>query len=221
MPKFNVTLNFKVNLYSYDENYAYGDEEEMKEAFDRTDAYYKKYSIEAHVKTFDAFSFVETLIPEEGEILSADWDETKFAIHLVVQTDQSKKELLEELRDVSLEDGEYEGYGESGWVLFTRLPGDEVFAGGRPKEGMNSWCYGNTDYRKNKIQIEEVEEDCDEVVARGKTTITLGALIEKLTKLKESLGHNAPVWHTEFGGLTASTTVETVSETKGGGICIG
>ncbi len=220
MAKFNITLNFKVHLHTYNE--AYDEDGDMKEAFDRTDAYYKMHSIEAHVKTFHAFTFVESLLADD-EILSAEWDEEKFAIHLVVATEKSKKELLDEVRNVSLEDGEYEGYGESGWLLFTRLPGDEVFDGGVLDDETNSWPYGHVDYRSSKIEIEEVEEeeeDCDEVVIRGKTTMTLGALIEKLTELKESLGHNAPVWHAEFGGLTASTTVDTVSKTDGGGICI-
>lgn len=225
MPKFNVTLNLNLHLHEYNEvagEYYDDDEGEMKEAYDRTDAYYKKHSIEEYVKTFHTFTFAENLI-SDGELISADWDKEKLALHMVVETEQSKEQLLDDLRGVSLEDGEYEGYGDSGWLLFTRLPGDEVFNGGEEK----GWLYADVDYRRSKIVINEVEEDeeeeeedCDEVVIRGKTTMTLGALIEELTKLKESLGHNAPVWHTQFGALTASTSVETVAKANGGGICI-
>lgn len=60
---------------------------------------------------------------------------------------------------------------------------------------------------------EEDEEVYDLVTSKGKTTITLGALIDQLNKLKETLGHNAPVWHIEFGGITATNGAE---ECEGG-----
>lgn len=65
--------------------------------------------------------------------------------------------------------------------------------------------------------LTEVEDEarsqvsCDSETDRQ--TMTLGKLIEELMKLKECLGHNAPVWHIEFGSLTVTDTVE---EHRGG-----
>ncbi len=42
----------------------------------------------------------------------------------------------------------------------------------------------------------------------GWTTITLGALIQQLQELQKKLGPNAPVWHVEFGGITATGGAE-------------
>lgn len=42
----------------------------------------------------------------------------------------------------------------------------------------------------------------------GWTTITLGALIQQLKELQKKLGPNAPVWHVEFGGITATGGAE-------------
>ncbi len=42
----------------------------------------------------------------------------------------------------------------------------------------------------------------------GWTTITLGALIQQLLELQKKLGPNAPVWHVEFGGITATGGAE-------------
>jgi hypothetical protein len=54
--------------------------------------------------------------------------------------------------------------------------------------------------KKPKFQ-ETVEVD-------GETTITLGALIRQLLELQKKLGPNAPVWHVEFGGITATGGAE-------------
>jgi hypothetical protein len=54
--------------------------------------------------------------------------------------------------------------------------------------------------KKPKFQ-ETVEVD-------GWTTITLGALIQQLLELQKKLGPNAPVWHVEFGGITATGGAE-------------
>ena len=59
---------------------------------------------------------------------------------------------------------------------------------------------------------EDEEKDEIEVGEYGATTMTLGRLIEKLTALKEKLGHNAPVWHAEFGALEITTMVEIYKE---------
>jgi hypothetical protein len=48
----------------------------------------------------------------------------------------------------------------------------------------------------------------DTVEVNGRTTITLGELIRQLQELQKKLGPNAPVWHVEFGGITATGGVE-------------
>jgi len=61
---------------------------------------------------------------------------------------------------------------------------------------------------------EENEEELpDTVTVGGRTTITLDALIKQLETLRESVGGAAPVWHTEFGGITGTKGAE---EWKGG-----
>lgn len=59
----------------------------------------------------------------------------------------------------------------------------------------------------------EKEEQLKSVEAHGRTTITLGALIEQLQELQKTLGFNAPVWHVEFGGITETGGAQ---EWKGG-----
>jgi hypothetical protein len=54
-------------------------------------------------------------------------------------------------------------------------------------------------------QIPEFQET---VEVDGWTTITLGALIQQLLELQKKLGPNAPVWHVEFGGITATGGAE-------------
>jgi hypothetical protein len=54
------------------------------------------------------------------------------------------------------------------------------------------------------------------VEVKGGTTLTLDALIYKLSVLRSRLGGTAPVWHVEFGGVTA---IDTVEEWEGG-VCI-
>ncbi len=48
----------------------------------------------------------------------------------------------------------------------------------------------------------------DTVEVNGRTTITLGELIRQLQELQKKLGPNAPVWHVEFGGITATGGAE-------------
>jgi hypothetical protein len=53
-----------------------------------------------------------------------------------------------------------------------------------------------------------ITEIKDTVEVDGWTTITLGALIQQLLELQKKLGPNAPVWHVEFGGITATGGAE-------------
>ena len=158
MPQFRVTLNFSVNIHHSEGNHFTSKENKIEwsarqAAFERTDVYYIKHDLEDYIKTYDAMGMVEHTICN-GEVLSATWDEDEFAIHMVVETNQTAEELKEDLEMNSLEDGEYEACGESGWILFTRGPDGEVFEGGEGSEDV--WEYGLTDYRDNDIEIEAI-----------------------------------------------------------------
>lgn len=47
-------------------------------------------------------------------------------------------------------------------------------------------------------------EKGQKVVVGGRTTLTLGALIQELQELQKTLGNNVPVWHTQMGGVTGT-----------------
>jgi hypothetical protein len=156
MTKFRVTLKFNLDLHNWEEDDYRIDSRQRKsrqEAFQRTDDYYYKHDPIAYIKSNDALDMVEYIV-SEGEVLSAEWDKKDFAIHMTVETDQTADELGEDLQMNSLEDGEYEACGETGWILFTRGPNDEVFNGGEGSE--NTWEYGLVDYRKTPASIEPI-----------------------------------------------------------------
>lgn len=158
MPQFRVTLHFNVNIhYSDDVQSTY--EESRREwrsrqiAFSRTKAYYDEHDIVDYIKTNSAMGMVECIFCD-AEVKSAEWDNDAFAIHMVVESDQTMEELREDLEMNSLEDGEYEACGESGWILFTRGPDGEVYEGGEGSDDV--WEYGLVDYRDNLIEIKAV-----------------------------------------------------------------
>lgn len=159
MTKYTVTLNFTFEPSYWDDD-MYEVEKTTKKAkkraFERTDKYFEEHDLTEHIKSNDAFGFVEYTI-SDGEVLSAHWDPTKFAIHMVVETDQTPEELKEDLEMNSLEDGEYEACGDTGWIVMTRGPNGEQF--GHPWDLKNYWVYGLTDYRNNTIEVTKLEED--------------------------------------------------------------
>lgn len=157
MPQFRVTLNFTFNSHHYgDDNHAINNNmlKAREAAFERTDVYYIKHDVEDYIKTNDAMGMVEYILCD-GEVLSAEWDKDEFAIHMLVETNQTAEQLKEDLEMNSLEDGEYESCGETGWILFTRGPEGQVYDGGEGSEDV--WEYGLTDYRDNDIEIVEVK----------------------------------------------------------------
>ncbi len=175
MNQFKITLTFNTSVHPchdpYGEYYgreSYGDDyywetkdkqmKERKKAFERTDHYYESHSLEDYVKTFSAMDFVESMFME-AEVISAQWDPAQFKMHIVVKTEQDAEDLQEELEMNSLEDGEYEACGETGWLLFTRGPNGEVFDGGF--DTTDVWEYALTDYRNNPITIAplQIEEN--------------------------------------------------------------
>lgn len=153
MTKFKVTLNFRVNLhYSPHEDEFETQREKWgkrREAFERTDKYYEEHNIVEYLKTYDAMEMVQ-YIPGDAEVLSAEWDPSTFAIHMVVETDQTAEELREDFQMNSLEDGEYEACEETGWILFTRGPNGEIYHG---VDGEDVFEYGLVDFRENSIVI--------------------------------------------------------------------
>ena len=156
MKQYKITLNFTFEAHSADGDYE--EEEDLQEkqkAFQRTEAYYEKHSIIQHIKSFDAMGMVEYMVCE-GEVISAVWDRKEFAIHMVVDTEQDEEELRKDLEMNSLEDGEYEEWEESGWIVMTRGPNDEVFDGSWD-ELKHYWEYGLTDYRCNPIEVKKIE----------------------------------------------------------------
>jgi hypothetical protein len=167
MKQYKVTLNLtfekvdpdldeSVNYEDYDEENEMDMEEKRKrEAFDRTDAYFEENDVGDYVKEVDAFDFTEYTV-HNGDVISAEWDKKKFAVHMIVDTTQSKEELIEDLRWNSLEDGEYEGCGNTGWIVMTRGPKGEEFGEDGKWDMEDFWVYGLTDYRKNKIEVVEL-----------------------------------------------------------------
>ena len=156
MNKFQVTLNFNFEETYFEEGYETEEEiEEKREAFNRTEKFYQETNIVDHIKSFEPMELVEfILMDDNGEVLSAEWDPDKFQIHMTVTTKYQEEDLRETLRMNSLEDGEYEAYGETGWLLFTRGPEGETFNGGMER---GFWNYGCIDYRENPILITKLD----------------------------------------------------------------
>ena len=121
------------------------------EAFQRTHHYYKKHDIVDYIKANPAIDMVEYILCD-GEVISAEWDKGAFAVHMTVETDQAEDDLRNDIWVNSLEDGEYEACGETGWILFTRGPNGEVYNGG--EGSTDTWEYALVDYRDNPIEIE-------------------------------------------------------------------
>jgi len=107
----------------------------------------------AYIKSHDAMGMVE-YICGKAEVISATWDAEAFAVHMVIETEQTADELREDIEMNSLEDGEYEACGETEWILFTRDEEGNPYQGG---EGSGDvWEYGLVDYRQNPIDIQLV-----------------------------------------------------------------
>ncbi len=122
-------------------------------AFDRTSTYYSSHSVIDHIKSYNAFEFVQYLLLDDN-VRSAAWDPEKFAIHMVVSSKKSKYDLEYTLRRYSLEDGDYEAVEDNGWTVKTRLLTGELPTTWQETE--DSWEYGLTDYRRNPIEITRV-----------------------------------------------------------------
>lgn len=164
MPNYKVTLNFNVRVHSPEDGWGEDEDEQTKknEAFARTEAFYKENNMETYIKTFDAMGLVEYVYCE-GEVLSAEWDPENFQIHMVISSDETPKEVTSSLRMNSLEDGEYEGCGESGWIIMTRGKNNEVYYGDWDRIS-EFWEYALLDYRSNPIKVERIEEAVAEPV---------------------------------------------------------
>ena len=188
MKQYKVTLNLRFEEqepscsfdetieYEYDkENELDMEEKEERDAFARTDKYFEDYDVEDYIKENDPLDFVENLICN-GEVISAEWDMMKFQVHMVIDTEMTKEQLIEDLKWSSLEDSEYEGCGNTGWLVMTRGPNNKEF--GAPWDMKGYWIYGLTDYRENPIEVEELaikedipkEEELFTMTEKGKDT---------------------------------------------------
>ena len=175
MNQYKVTLNFTftplhpdVNDVEADDAYLVKTDEEgeeietQEEAFERkkaaharTHAYYKKHDVISYIKESTAKGFIEELYPVDMEIVSAEWTPGKYQIQMVVKTDLTKEEVEETLQNESLEDGVYEGAGDSGWQIWTRGINEEK-VGTHGWDMTDFWVYGESDYRQNEILVEEI-----------------------------------------------------------------
>jgi len=196
MKQYKVTLNFTFTPEwcdveeEYDEDgnllpMEEGEEKEQYEAFQRTEAYFDANGgVEKHVKKNDPMDFVMSLL-SEGEVISAAWDKKAFQIHMVVNTDQTKEELIRDLEMNSLEDGEYEACGDTGWIVMTRGRKGEQF--GPPWDMKNFWVYGITDYRNNPMEVTELGEALEIPPTQELVAITEKgrSMYEALKKAKE------------------------------------
>lgn len=159
MTKFRVTLNMTFTPHYWDDYSSYEENKTEKKAkkaaFERTDNYFAEHDVVAYIKENDALATVENLF-SMAEVLSAEWDPEKFAIHMIVETDESEEEIRSDLELNSLEDGEYEGCGDSAWMVFTRGKNGEPL--GPPWDMKDFWEYGLVDYRENPIEITPIVE---------------------------------------------------------------
>jgi hypothetical protein len=175
MKQYKVTLNFTFTTIHNDVNDVEWDDcavlmenedgeaieteeeayERKKVAHARTKAYYEKHDVIAYIKESTAKSFIEELYPVDMEIKSAEWTPGKYQIQMVVESDLSAEEIEETLRNESLEDGIYEGAGDSGWQIWTRGVNEEK-VGTHGWDMTDFWVYGESDYRQNEILVEEV-----------------------------------------------------------------
>ena len=195
MKQYKVTLNLTFeeqgpscgvdDAAEYDEeNELDMEEKEERDAFARTERYFEENDLEEYIKENDALAFVEYII-SDGEVISAEWDRKKFQVHMIVDTTMTKEELLGDLVYTSLEDGEYEACGNTGWVVMTRGPKGQEF--GAPWDMKNYWVYGVTDYRSNPIEIEELatkeeipkEEELFTMTEKGKETYSKMAALKR------------------------------------------
>ncbi len=158
MKQFRVTITMTFvphywdgEISTYEESRA--EKKAKKAAFDRTDAYFAEHNIIDYIKSNSAMEAVEYIFCN-SEVKSAEWDPEKFQIHMLVESDETAEDLREDLEMNSLEDGEYEGCGDSAWKVFTRGPKGERL--GPPWDMKDFWEYGLVDYRNNPIVIEEV-----------------------------------------------------------------
>lgn len=166
MKQYRVTINLSVNINDWDDHHMYNNKRDEKQvtkarkvAFARTETYYQEHDLIQYIKASNsAMDMVEYMFCN-SEVKSAEWDAQKFAIHMVVESEELPEEIREDLEMNSLEDGEYETCGESGWVIFTRGPNGEINYGGMDLDLKNFWEYALVDYRENPIVIEEITKE--------------------------------------------------------------
>ena len=109
--------------------------------FHEMEAHLEAHAIEEHVKRNDPKEYVENLVDgTRSEVVTAEWLDD-FRISFTVETMLTPEELREDLQTNSLEDGEYESGDDNGWTIKT-LTGN--------------WEVGLVDYRRNRIEVEQI-----------------------------------------------------------------
>ena len=157
MKQFRVTINMSFLKNDLD-GFSFHRESSIekkarKAAYDRTDKYYKDHDLIEYIKSTNYAKDMVEYMYCNSEVKSAEWDPKSFAIHMIVETEENEDGLRQDLTMNSLEDGEYETCGESGWVIFTRGPNGEINHGGMDLDLNQFWQYGVVDYRENAIEI--------------------------------------------------------------------
>ncbi len=160
--KVILTLTFRQHVHDIDELEKDSWENNEKFCERLTDwkesdkEFSKAGAIEARVKRHSAMDMVE-FIPD-GDVLAARWvDGPGMKLEFIFKPlhEEDTVEKVEKwLKYHSLEDGEYEGSGDSGWLVSTL------------KDTMH---YGETDYRRNPIVVEETTNKTFSGGARRKT----------------------------------------------------
>jgi len=109
--------------------------------FQQMEEYLDTHAIEEHVKRNDPKEYVENLVtPSRSEVVTAEWLDD-FRISFTVETMLTPEKLRKDLQNNSLEDGEYESGDDNGWTIKT-LTGN--------------WEVGLVDYRRNRIEVEQI-----------------------------------------------------------------
>jgi hypothetical protein len=160
MKQFRVTIHMTFEPHYWDDDYysekmTKAEKKAKKAAFERTEKYYEEHSMIDYIKRNSAFGTVEYMF-SNAEVKSAEWDPETFAIHMIVETDESEEEIRRDLEMNSLEDGEYEACGDTPWILFTRDKDGHPL--GPPWDMKDFWEYGLVDYRQNPIEIIQLEQ---------------------------------------------------------------
>ena len=139
---YTVTLNLSYYQHDEPEQESWESDEKYAEhlhLFNQMEEYLNTHAIEEHVKKNEPKEYIEYLMTD-AEVISAEWLDG-FRVSFTVETMLTADEVRNDLQTNSLEDGDYESGCDNGWTIKT-LTGN--------------WEIGLVDYRRNRIEIEEI-----------------------------------------------------------------